>query len=183
VQVRELAEDLAIKSKVRMGFLEDAISDYQSIINNNPNTPKGIHAQVNKLVLENMNSGGDNTLFGSNQQTNQSYKQNLLSMVTGNKKPTDGRITNNIPNQFRLYQNYPNPFNPVTTIKYDVSLEGLVMLRIYDITGRELLNLNEYRTAGSYSVLFDGTNFASGLYIYKIEIGDFSDTKKMVLLK
>jgi tetratricopeptide (TPR) repeat protein len=117
IQVRELAEDLAIKSKVRMGFIEDAISDYQSIINNNPNTPKGIHAQLNKLVLENMASGGDNPLFGAGQNTNSSHKSNLLAMLLGNKRDTASRFIPNVPKQFRLYQNYPNPFNPVTTIK------------------------------------------------------------------
>jgi flagellar hook assembly protein FlgD len=61
--------------------------------------------------------------------------------------------------------------------------EGLVTLRIYDITGREVTNSNEYKTAGSYSFTFDGTNFASGLYIYKVEFGNYSDTKKMVLVK
>jgi hypothetical protein len=94
---------------------------------------------------------------------------------------------NEIPIEFKLYQNYPNPFNPITTIKYDIPVgtrHGVfVQLKIYDITGREVFGINEYKQAGSYSVTFDGTNFASGLYLYRIESGNFVETKKMVLIK
>jgi len=186
VQIRELSEDLAIKSKVRMGYLEEAISDYQSIINNNPNTPKGLHAQINKLCLENMNEGGDNLMFGpgfSNNRTNEGYKSGLLSLITGKKIDIGKTIANNTPKQLRLYQNYPNPFNPITTIKYEIPKNGQVSLKIYDITGRKVFSINEYRQAGSYSVTFDGTNFASGLYLYQIKAGNFVETKKMVLIK
>ncbi|HJY64452.1 MAG TPA: T9SS type A sorting domain-containing protein, partial [Ignavibacteria bacterium] len=182
VQIREIAEDLAIKSKVRMGFLEAAISDYQTIINNNPNTPKGIHAMINKLCLEHMNSGGDNLMKGNN-QTNEGYKTSLLSLIIGKKIETGKTITNNIPGQFKLYQNYPNPFNPVTIIKYDIPKDGQVSLKIYDITGREVFSVNEFRQAGSYSVTFNGTNFASGLYLYQLKAGNYVETKKMVLIK
>ncbi|HEY3252147.1 MAG TPA: T9SS type A sorting domain-containing protein, partial [Ignavibacteria bacterium] len=111
------------------------------------------------------------------------------------------RIGNNIPSSFKLYQNYPNPFNPVTTISFDIppltsearshGVRGMnVQLKIYDITGREVFGIDEYKQAGSYSVTFDGTNLASGLYLYRIEVrqagsttGNFIETKKMVLIK
>jgi len=193
VQIRELAEDLAIKAKVRMGFIEDAISDYQTIINNNQNNPKGIHAQVNKLVLMNMNNGGDNMLIGNKMQK-ESYIADLLSLITGKKIQAENKITNNIPGQFKLYQNYPNPFNPKTSIKYDIPVgtrHGVfVQLKIYDITGKEILSITELKQAGGYSFIFDGTNYASGLYLYRLEVrqagsstGNYVETKKMVLMK
>src|SRR4030095_9510106 len=92
-------------------------------------------------------------------------------------------ISNQIPIKYKLYQNFPNPFNPLTTIKFDIPKDGNVSIKIYDITGRELFGINEYKQAGSYSVVFDGKNYASGLYLYRIESGNYVETKKMVLIK
>ncbi|HMQ99310.1 MAG TPA: T9SS type A sorting domain-containing protein [Ignavibacteria bacterium] len=93
------------------------------------------------------------------------------------------KISTEIPENFRLYQNYPNPFNPVTNIKYEIPKDVNVSIKIYDILGREVFCINEYKLAGSYEVQFDGSNFASGMYFYKLESDGFTDTKKMVLLK
>ncbi|HMQ80960.1 MAG TPA: T9SS type A sorting domain-containing protein [Ignavibacteria bacterium] len=99
-------------------------------------------------------------------------------------------ISNEIPASYKLYQNYPNPFNPVTNIKFDIPNDLNVSIRIYDIRGRGVFSINEYKKAGSYEVQFDGTNFASGMYFYKMVVGDntnngeiFTESKKMVLLK
>ena len=97
-----------------------------------------------------------------------------------------------MPNKFSLYQNYPNPFNPVTKIKFDIpefplskgGLKGVVTLKIYDILGKEIQTLvNEQLQPGSYEVTFDGSNLPSGIYFYKLTSGNFSATKKLVLLK
>ncbi len=98
----------------------------------------------------------------------------------------NGRIS-----QFQLYQNYPNPFNPATTIKYTIpSINGMVetrystSLRIYNILGEEIATLvNERQAPGSYSVQFDASNLPSGTYFYTLRIGNFTQTKKMILLK
>ena len=83
-----------------------------------------------------------------------------------------------------MYQNYPNPFNPVTTIKFDLPNDGLVQLEIFDILGRRISTLvDEYRTAGSYEQVFNASSLASGVYVYKLQAGDFITSKKMVLLK
>ena len=89
----------------------------------------------------------------------------------------------NVPQSFRLYQNYPNPFNPTTTIRYDIPRDGMVSVKIYDILGREVYSINEFRATGHYEMKFDGTNYASGLYFYRLEAGSFIQTKKMVLVK
>ena len=89
-----------------------------------------------------------------------------------------------IPDKFSLHQNYPNPFNPSTTIKYELPFDGNVAIKIYDITGRMIMTLvNENKTAGKYEVIFNGDNFASGIYYYKIESGNFSQVRKMILIK
>ncbi|HEY3250762.1 MAG TPA: T9SS type A sorting domain-containing protein [Ignavibacteria bacterium] len=89
-----------------------------------------------------------------------------------------------IPSYYSLSQNYPNPFNPTTTIKYGIPRSGSVTLKIYDLLGREVRTLvNEKKDPGVYSVEFDATNLASGIYLYKIESGDFNAVKKMILVK
>lgn len=93
------------------------------------------------------------------------------------------REGNQIPKESMLYQNYPNPFNPVTNIKYDLPKSGDVSIKVYDILGKEIYSMNEFKLAGSYSFKFDGTNFASGVYFYRIETANFVSTKKMVLIK
>jgi hypothetical protein len=90
---------------------------------------------------------------------------------------------------FRLYQNYPNPFNPITKIKFDIPAKtvGQTFLSVYDILGKEIATLvNESALGGqpgTYSVDFDGTNFPSGIYFYRLTAGDFLETKKMMLIK
>ncbi len=103
------------------------------------------------------------------------------------------KINDKIPLDFKVYPNYPNPFNPETNIKFDIPKDVNVTIKIYDILGKEVFSFNEYQKAGSYEIMFDGTNLASGMYIYKLVVGDaslntnngvlFTDTKKMVLLK
>jgi len=85
---------------------------------------------------------------------------------------------------YALEQNYPNPFNPSTTIKFQLPNDGMVTLKIYDILGNEITTLiNEQKPQGRYEVNFNASSFASGVYIYKIQSGDFVSSKKMILLK
>lgn len=98
---------------------------------------------------------------------------------------------NTLPFAFKLYQSYPNPFNPVTNIKFDIPKSGMVKLVIYDLLGREVQALvNGELKAGSYKADWNASNFASGVYFYKIEIRqagsstvDFIETKKMIFIK
>jgi hypothetical protein len=104
-------------------------------------------------------------------------------------------ISNEVPKNFSLSQNYPNPFNPTTKIKFDIPSVGngrdrSVQLIIYDVLGREVATIvNQQLQPGTYEVNFDGTNLTSGVYYYKLVVGDntnnggFSDTKKMILIK
>jgi hypothetical protein len=94
------------------------------------------------------------------------------------------KIAGSIPNEYSLDQNYPNPFNPSTKISYSIKEEGLVTLKVYDILGKEIATLiNENKPEGNYEVEFNASALPSGLYIYKIQSGSFSDVKKMLLTK
>jgi len=87
-------------------------------------------------------------------------------------------------NSFNLEQNYPNPFNPATTINYSLAERAPVTLKVYDVLGNEVANLvNTTQEAGNHSINFNASQLASGLYIYTLNAGDFTSSKKMMLLK
>lgn len=91
---------------------------------------------------------------------------------------------NIIPIKNELHQNYPNPFNPVTNIRYQIAKNSFVLLKIYDVLGREVTTLvKENLKAGEYEVIFNGSRLASGIYFYKLITSGFTDTKRMVLIK
>jgi hypothetical protein len=89
-----------------------------------------------------------------------------------------------VPNKYSLKQNYPNPFNPVTKINFALPKQGFVTLKVYDMIGREVRTLvNETKSAGNFTVDFNGSDLSSGIYFYKLESEGFSDVKKMMLIK
>ncbi len=89
-----------------------------------------------------------------------------------------------VPDKFSLSQNYPNPFNPATKIDFALPKDGNVMLKIYDLSGREIVTvLNEFRTAGYYTINFNASNLASGIYYYKLSAGNNIAVNKMVVIK
>ncbi len=93
-------------------------------------------------------------------------------------------ISGNIPASYSLDQNYPNPFNPVTNIKFGIPKAGNVKLVIYDLSGREVSRLvDQSLNAGYYNADFNAVNLASGVYFYRLEAKDFTDVKKMILVK
>lgn len=100
--------------------------------------------------------------------------------------PTSVQETeSNIPNSFYVLQNHPNPFNPSTSISYSIIRAGFVVLKIYDLLGREVHTLvNEFQQANEYSVRFDAQALSSGTYFYTLQLdGKFRKTKKMVLMR
>jgi hypothetical protein len=103
----------------------------------------------------------------------------VINTLTGT-----GNFGNAIPSVYSLSQNYPNPFNPVTKINYSIPKSSLTKLRVYDLLGREVTTLvNDMKQPGMYSVDFDGTNFSSGVYFYKLEAGTFTEVKRMIMIK
>ncbi len=89
-----------------------------------------------------------------------------------------------IPSEFAMSQNYPNPFNPSTKIDYEIPVDGIVNLVVYDLSGREVSKpVNEFIQAGFYTLNYSGSNISSGVYFYRMSSGKFVQTKKMLLVK
>ena len=93
-------------------------------------------------------------------------------------------ISGEVPSDYNLSQNYPNPFNPTTNIKFSIPTQGLVTLKVFNSLGKEVATLvNEVTNTGTYVVDFDAGSLASGVYFYRLQSGDFSETKRMMLIK
>jgi len=126
------------------------------------------------------------------------YAQYLGGIGVGFASATSGGIVlayedilelRSVPEAFKLYQNYPNPFNPTTTIQYTLSADLTyetqdVRLTVYDMLGREVdVLVSEKQNPGNYEVNFNATNLTNGVYFYKFSAGQFTDTKKLILMK
>ena len=106
------------------------------------------------------------------------YTANLSGLLAVNPVSTE------IPLSFALYQNYPNPFNPVTRIDFDLPKSAFVSIRLFDILGREVKVLvSQNLNAGKFYTELNAENLSAGVYFYKIEAGDFVESKKLVLVK
>jgi hypothetical protein len=129
--------------------------------------------------------------FTIQQFKNASYKLACLVYTAWVNAGSPIFVSNNgsIAESYNLYQNYPNPFNPVTNIKYRIANNSFVLLRVYDILGKEITTLvNEKQLAGTYVVPFSvnqNSNYqlSSGIYFYTLNVGDINETKKMILTK
>jgi hypothetical protein len=185
IMIRELAEDYIIKGKARTGYVSDAIADYETIYQQNQNNQKGFHALLNKTCLEAFinDTLGDNHGTGFSDSKHKNALLNILKLRTKEQLSQNGN--SGIPKDFSLEQNYPNPFNPVTKIAYSIPKESRVTLVVYDLLGREIAKLvnNETKKAGTYIVEFNAFSFASGVYFYRIQAGNYVQTKRMVLVK
>jgi len=153
------------------------------------------------LIMKTTNSGANwidqptgqaqylNSIYFPNTNTGFACGRVGLMIKTTTGGTTGIKIINGIAESFLLEQNYPNPFNPGTKIRFDIpSLEGgrgrMVTLKIYDALGREVAALvNEQLQPGTYEIDFDASHLTSGIYYYRLSAGNFSETKKMVLLK
>jgi hypothetical protein len=94
------------------------------------------------------------------------------------------KLNSNVPQSFELGQNYPNPFNPTTSISFSLPEPGNVSLKVYNVLGQEVETLvSGYRDAGIHTVDFDASRMASGVYFYRITTDNFSESRKMMLLK
>jgi len=93
-------------------------------------------------------------------------------------------ISNSVPKNYSLSQNYPNPFNPSTNIIFDITKKGFVRLIVFDVLGNELsILVNQDLQVGTYKADWNARNYPSGIYLYRIEVADYTETKKMVLVK
>jgi hypothetical protein len=140
---------------------------------------------VNYIILTKTGESVSITVKDAN-ATSGTVGINSISWTSGDgvSDPTGVEKTDWVPALFSLSQNYPNPFNPSTVISYQLSAISHVRLSVYDVVGREVATLvNEYKPAGIYAVNFDASKLSSGIYFYKLQTGNFTSTKKMVLMK
>jgi hypothetical protein len=88
------------------------------------------------------------------------------------------------PDKFELNQNYPNPFNPSTQLSYELKVDGEVKLTVFNVVGQSVRVLVDgYQTAGYYEVMFDANDLPAGIYLYKLQVGNYSSVKRMTLVK
>ena len=108
----------------------------------------------------------------------------IFKTTTGGEPSGVINIDNKIPSKYSLSQNYPNPFNPKTAIRFQVAGNSIVLIKIFDVNGREVQTLvNERLQAGTYETTFDGSGLNSGVYFYKLITDGFTETKKMLMIK
>ena len=123
-----------------------------------------------------------------NKETNTvTFENSVVSnyVVLSTEKTTAvGEVNSVSPTDFTLEQNYPNPFNPTTTIEYQITLAGNVSLKVYNILGEEVaIIINSFQQAGVYNVHFTGAELTSGMYFYKLQLGNKVQVRKMLILK
>ena len=185
VIMRNISEDLAIQSNIKQGNVEEAISDYDEIYASNTNTPKGFHALINKEILT--AGAGDNLSSGSIFEEIEFKQIKINALLKGlNAKDADAKMSSNAtPLSFELSQNYPNPFNPRTFINYELRIRNFVVLKVYDIAGREVATLvNDFMPAGKHAVEFKAADLPSGVYFYSLYVdGKQMGVKRMALVK
>ena len=145
--------------------LED--TSFVSRITGSPTVHTGYHLYKIRLIWEKKINGKIALLETFNTQ-----------IISGIKKIEETALS------FSLSQNYPNPFNPSTKIKFEINKSGDIELNVFDITGKTVSKIvNEYLTAGTYEVTFDGSNLPSGIYFYQLKTNNIIETKKLILLK
>jgi len=184
-----IARNLSIKCLVQQKNYIAAIDAYEDVIANSTDSAEINAAEISVIelyVLVGSMEGDAHSFTGRYAQLKPTGLRDAMRKIRQKMghNVSQNISEGNIPNQFNLSQNYPNPFNPLTKINYSIPKGTNVSIRIYDILGRLVRTLvNEFREAGTYNINFDGSNLSSGVYFYRIEAGDFVESKKMVLIK
>jgi hypothetical protein len=155
----------------------DSVASY--LMGNDPEAekfqlPDGVRQCDNYLEL--LHQKG----MGTNQMAEIEIKGDGAGLVTS----VESQYADNIPEHYKLFQNYPNPFNPTTTIPFYVPREEYVTMKLYNVQGRQIETLFRGKVAaGSHEIPLRAKNLSSGIYMYRIQAGKFSDTKKLMIRK
>ena len=200
-----ITENVAITRKHNQSIFNIAQEEGYSAPNGSPVDTEWAHGMTAEMLPDDysnfviMHGGDPHSLIGDTVSfhliTDDLYFDVIFNSYTGGNNGGGFSYTRtqyvlsidetaNLIKVYSLNQNYPNPFNPVTTISYDIPTESNVTLTIYDITGRMVKALiNETQQAGMKQIMWNATDVSSGVYIYRIQAGDFTQTRKMILLK
>lgn len=149
-------------------------------------TPDSTYFIYHKINLKDKFAAGDVVQFRFRLSSDFYYNfwGWAIDKIAFQKNIVDVKAQVQIPDNYCLYQNFPNPFNPSTTIRYDIIKESKVMIKIFDILGKEVFSVTEAKKpAGKHEIQFNGYNLSSGVYFYLVKSDDFFQTKKMLLLK
>jgi photosystem II stability/assembly factor-like uncharacterized protein len=160
------------------GKMVEDLSSAKSILINSANYPVIIKVEGINIFLKDQING---KLISSELKSGEQLKitDNRLTSIE-----VSGQIVSGLPSTFEIFQNYPNPFNPSTKIKFSIPKESNVNLSIYNVLGELVSTLvNESMKPGNYELEFNGKDLASGVYIYRLEAGNFISNKKMILMK
>lgn len=180
--------DLTALCLMKSEKYQEAIDIFRNIMESNPGRPEAAYAEIDKTMTEYL-AAMKGTVLPKNGDANVSREKltgkiaELLNKanIINNPKQTTQKI---IPSEYKLEQNYPNPFNPATTIAYSIPKAGKVIIRLYDVLGREVMQLlNENKEPRKYNVELNAVNLASGVYIYEMQCNDFRISKKLTVLK
>jgi hypothetical protein len=159
-------------------------------VNPNPAEAEPDTATANARAFRDMNNGFNRVVyhFGGEFATQQLTIDEIrlgTSWIDISSPLVDVEGINDLnPVKYSLQQNYPNPFNPSTKISFSIIEAGIVNLKIYNLMGEEILTLlNDYKDIGTYTIDFNASGLSSGIYFYKIISGNYTEIKKMVLIK
>ncbi len=187
--ILKVVSQLAVLCQVGNSEYVPAINTFEEIAEQNPGTDEALYAEIDALttatIYYNQSGGMQKGLPGK-------YKANsedeLLSKINSVMKDNFEGMSSKkdiIPTEYSLYNNYPNPFNPSTIIRFDIPERTQIELVVYDILGRRVKSLinNEFRNPGRYEVSFNASSLASGVYICKITTKNYSQARKMLLVR
>lgn len=170
---------------IRIGTTPGGIDVVSSMSHNDGIRMLPLHGNTNHNTSWTITGLAPGQYFWSVQTIDNGYMASEFSQDRSFEVEFTSNISlNEIATRFELKNNFPNPFNPVTNIVYSIPENGLVILTVYDILGKEVATLvNERLTAGQYQIQFDASNLNSGVYFYTLQSGSFKDTKRMILIK
>ncbi len=168
------------------GIGEEFIRDTMYAVGQNGTVVRSINSGYSWALQSSITGNQLNAVYNKHHNTKFAFAvgDNGIMIKTTNGGIWVQNISTEVPAAFALEQNYPNPFNPETKIKFDVAKQSDVKIIVYDITGREVQTLvNENMKPGVYEVTFEGSGFTSGVYFYKLQTENFTETKRMILVK
>lgn len=153
------------------------------LVNRYHDNAEGVHTYAAPCVVS-ASGSRQHPVLKDNFSGNLNIYNGGLSKTSANVKEQTNIVEESTINEFRLDNNYPNPFNPTTAIEYQIPVDNFVSLVVFNSLGQEIEKLvNKYQSKGKYSVSFDASGLPSGIYYYKINVGEFSEVKKMILTK
>jgi hypothetical protein len=146
--------------------------------------PAGLSAYFTALTLRYFDGSGIVNIDMLRDTSANLTEASAPTIYSGGLVVSAEQTLSGVPERIELNQNYPNPFNPTTAISYQLTANSFVVLKVYDVLGREVATLvNEVKPPGNYTVQWDASSAASGVYFYKLNAGDFTSVRKLLLLR